>query len=833
LEATQCSFESVCVLTIRHVARSVTLSFLVLACDSGTSPDSGPRVTSVSIQPVADTLVPGMSVHLTAVARDAQGVVVPDARITWRSTSDAIAMVGADGNVSARAAGSATITAAGGGAEGQAKIVVLPALDEGGLDILDVFGAVLVGETAQVRAIIRGDTTFARNVVWSIADTSIAQVNAEGLVRGRALGVTTIRAQSGVRVASLPLHVVRLLALNIGLSPRGLLVGDTVRLEATGTSERGLAVPTLLWSSTDTAVAVVDSRGLVTARGGGSAFIVAAAHGKSASASIAVTRSVGRCAARGTREFAGTPTWTRAGSPYHVVTSYGYSAGKLTIEPGTVVCLSPGASFGADLDPSAAGIERGLEAIGTADQPIVFTAEDPSRPWGSIVINSSGTGPGGSARITHALIEHATRGVDAMGPAYVDRTHFRQIQTQAVIFSSNGGLLTRSVVDTAAIRGGPAVQLNGGTFEETVIRGSGGHGLVIGVGRSITTGDVKLLGGRIEGSAGDGLQQEGFRGDHVRISEARAMRVVGNKGYPAQITPALIRLMYPTVASQDSLLGNALDTLQVRDGFGTGEHIIGPRLPWAVSSTSVSYKVAAFENGSVLRMEPGASLTMAVVALFRGGRLVARGTAQAPVTIRGGPFLLSGTPDDTSYIANARLIGTHFVVSDAHSLVIDSMAAIDGASFELRSRGSRFTRSTIDRGGSTEDSRGGIAPFVPRPPAALVLGATGVRFEQSSVRASVIDGVLIDAINVVATQCRVSDNAGDGIRAIMAAGVQVRECNLERNGKAGVNNESTFTLSATSNWWGSAAGPTSPGGDGVSGNVQYIPFLTVPSAAAP
>jgi hypothetical protein len=79
----------------------------------------------------------------------------------------------------------------------------------------------------------------------------------------------------------------------IGISPTAdtaTSIGDTIQLAVTATDARGnalLGAPTL-WSSTDTAVASVDSAGTVVARGRGSAAIMVTIGGKIAKAQVAV-----------------------------------------------------------------------------------------------------------------------------------------------------------------------------------------------------------------------------------------------------------------------------------------------------------------------------------------------------------------------------------------------------------------------------------------------------------------------------------------------------------------------------------------------------------------
>jgi adhesin/invasin len=81
----------------------------------------------------------------------------------------------------------------------------------------------------------------------------------------------------------------------IGITPTAdtvTSIGDTIQLAVTATDARGNALlgAATVWSSTDSAVASVDSAGTVVARGDGTASIVAGIGGKSARAQVSVQR---------------------------------------------------------------------------------------------------------------------------------------------------------------------------------------------------------------------------------------------------------------------------------------------------------------------------------------------------------------------------------------------------------------------------------------------------------------------------------------------------------------------------------------------------------------
>jgi hypothetical protein len=54
----------------------------------------------------------------------------------------------------------------------------------------------------------------------------------------------------------------------------------------------------------------------------------------------------------------------------------------------------------------------------------------------------------------------------------------------------------------------------------------------------------------------------------------------------------------------------------------------------------------------------------------------------------------------------------------------------------------------------------------------------------------------------------------------------MNNCNLADNGGPGL--ATGDSMNAEDNWWGDAAGPTGPNGDGVSGPVDYTPWRTTP-----
>jgi Bacterial Ig-like domain (group 2). len=105
-------------------------------------------------------------------------------------------------------------------------------------------------------------------------------------------------------------------------------VGDTIQLAVTATDARGnalLGAPTV-WSSTDTAVASVDSAGTVVARGGGATAIMVTIGDKSARSHVYVLQKPAELRIAGDSLFR-MPEGERGKARAHMVDSRGHEIG--------------------------------------------------------------------------------------------------------------------------------------------------------------------------------------------------------------------------------------------------------------------------------------------------------------------------------------------------------------------------------------------------------------------------------------------------------------------------------------------------------------------------
>ena len=155
------------------------------------------------------------------------------------------------------------------------------------------------GETLQLTATVldqNGQPIASAPVSWAIDDNSVATVDAGGLVTAVQNGSATVSATSASASGTASVTVAQRLA-SIDVSPAAdtlFAVGDSLQLTAEPFDANGNPVQdaTITWSSEDDAVATVDSNGLVTAAGNGTANITAAAGGASGTAAVTVSQVI-------------------------------------------------------------------------------------------------------------------------------------------------------------------------------------------------------------------------------------------------------------------------------------------------------------------------------------------------------------------------------------------------------------------------------------------------------------------------------------------------------------------------------------------------------------
>jgi hypothetical protein len=157
-------------------------------------------VGSVTVSPDTATILVGGTRQLSALVRDAAGGTLTGRTVAWSSSDNTKATVSSTGLVTGVAAGTATITAASEGRQGQATItVVVPAASR--VVINPLFATLDVGQNTNLGVSIlnqAGQPIQGATATWSSLNTNIATVDAAtGRVTAAATGQARIVAQSG------------------------------------------------------------------------------------------------------------------------------------------------------------------------------------------------------------------------------------------------------------------------------------------------------------------------------------------------------------------------------------------------------------------------------------------------------------------------------------------------------------------------------------------------------------------------------------------------------------------------------------------------------------
>ena len=256
-------------------------------------------VASVTVTPATATVNVGATTTLSAIARDADGAVVPGASITWTTSNSSRATVSSGGVVTGVSVGTATITATSNGKTGSATITVAaaPPGPVNSVTVAPTTATVNVGATTTLVATARdanGVVVTGAAITWSTSNASVATVSSGGVVTGVAVGNATITATSNGKTGTAAITVQLVPVDRIVVTPANPSVkdGNTIQLTATlyDAQNNVLTGRTVTWTSSNTNKATVSSTGLVTARDDGNVTITASSGGKSGSTVVTVTK---------------------------------------------------------------------------------------------------------------------------------------------------------------------------------------------------------------------------------------------------------------------------------------------------------------------------------------------------------------------------------------------------------------------------------------------------------------------------------------------------------------------------------------------------------------
>ena len=252
-------------------------------------------VEKVSLNKSATTLTEGESETLTATITPSNAT--GDKTVKWSSSNEAVAAVDSNGKVTAKKAGTAVITAtsSNGKTAGCTVTVKQKEIAITGISLNKSTTSLTEGESETLTATITpSNATGDKTVKWSSSNEAVAAVDSNGKVTAKKAGTAVITAtSSNGKTAGCTVTVkqkeIAITGISLNKSTTSLTEGESETLTATITPSNATGDKTVKWSSSNEAVAAVDSNGKVTAKKAGTAVITAtSSNGKSASCTVTV-----------------------------------------------------------------------------------------------------------------------------------------------------------------------------------------------------------------------------------------------------------------------------------------------------------------------------------------------------------------------------------------------------------------------------------------------------------------------------------------------------------------------------------------------------------------
>ena len=261
---------------------------------------------NVTVEPGVKIGVTSVTLDKTDLTLDANGTaklnetVKPDdatnKTVTWKSDKPEIVEVDSNGNVTAKAAGTATITATADGKSASCKVTVngQTTVPVASVELNQTTLELIAGKEATLTATVKPDDATNKTVTWSSNNETVATVDNNGKVTAKAAGEAIITAKVGDKQATCNVKVtaadVAVESVTLNQSSLELIAGKEATLTATVKPDNATN-RTVAWESNATNVATVDNNGKVTAKAEGTAIITAKAGDKTATCTVTVTKA--------------------------------------------------------------------------------------------------------------------------------------------------------------------------------------------------------------------------------------------------------------------------------------------------------------------------------------------------------------------------------------------------------------------------------------------------------------------------------------------------------------------------------------------------------------
>ncbi|MGN0468537.1 MAG: Ig-like domain-containing protein [Acutalibacteraceae bacterium] len=276
--------------TCTITAKTTDSSGITVSCKLRVAPKS----SAISLNKTSLNLNGGSSASLTATVRTVENTTYTGF-VEWISENSKIASVDKNGKVTANYPGTVKIKAVTtDGTNRSAACVVTVKQPVLGVSLPSKKN-VNLGSTVTLKPTFK--PTYAENqkVTWSSSDKSVATVSSSGVVTAKKVGtckITVKTADGGYTASCTVTVVVPTKSIKLSKTSASVKAGSSITLTAT-VSPSNASNKTVKWTSSNTKVATVSSKGVVKGIAGGKCTITATASGgQTAKCTVSVSQAL-------------------------------------------------------------------------------------------------------------------------------------------------------------------------------------------------------------------------------------------------------------------------------------------------------------------------------------------------------------------------------------------------------------------------------------------------------------------------------------------------------------------------------------------------------------
>jgi uncharacterized protein YjdB len=436
-------------------------------------------LVSIAINPPTPSIALGTSQQFTATGTYTDGTTQDVTSIVTWSTSDATVAiisngVGSYGVSTSSGQGTATITASTGSVSATTTLTVnAPVLVS--ISIAPANLSLPVGTSQQLNATgtySDGSTQDLTQVAVWTSDSGAALVSAGGLLSGAAMGTANISATSSSISTSAPVSVTAPVVTSITISPvaASIAKGTTQQFSVIATYSDGSTLnvtQSVAWTSSSPTIGTVNSAGLASGSGIGTATISASLSSSTSSAALSVTAAVvtsitvnpgAASIAKGTtQQFSAIATYSD-GSTQDLTQSVNWSSSGLNIAAVSSAGLASGAavgtatisaSLGSITNSAALSVTAAVVTSITINPSVASIANGTTQQFSAIATYSDGS--------TQDLTQSATWSSSGLNVAVVSSVG---LASGAGLGTASISAIVGSVTSSASLTVGPATPVS-------------------------------------------------------------------------------------------------------------------------------------------------------------------------------------------------------------------------------------------------------------------------------------------------------------------------------------------------------------------------------------